>query len=80
MNINYNPRVEYGQFSGQYDSRAVNYDRKVLYKIDHSLFNWHKKLILPGESFQSFFITRESSGTEKQTNAQNIDVCAREKP
>ena len=25
----------YGQFSSQYDSRVVNYDRKVLYKIDH---------------------------------------------
>ena len=32
MSVNYDPRV--GQFFSQYDSR-VNYDRKVLYKIDH---------------------------------------------
>ena len=25
----------YEQFSSQYDSRVVNYNRKVLYKIDH---------------------------------------------
>ena len=26
---------QYGQYSGQYDSRVVNYDHKVLYKIGH---------------------------------------------
>ena len=25
------------QFTSKYDSRVVNYDRKVLYKIDHRL-------------------------------------------
>ena len=28
---------QYGKFSSQYDSRVVNYNCKVLYKIDH----WH---------------------------------------
>ena len=34
---NYDPRVVIWQFSSQYDSRVVNYDRKVLYKIAHRL-------------------------------------------
>ena len=29
----------YGQFSSHYDSRVVNYDHKVLYKIDHWIIN-----------------------------------------
>ena len=33
--VNYNPRVVIWAIFKSYDSRVVNYDRKMLYKIDH---------------------------------------------
>ena len=37
--VNYDPRVVIWEISSQYDSKVVNYDREVLYKIDHRFFN-----------------------------------------
>ena len=34
--VNYDPRVVIWAISQSYDSRVINYDCKVLYKIDHS--------------------------------------------
>ena len=41
--VNYNPRVVIWAIFKSYDSRVVNYDCKVLYKIDHCRY----KVFLP---------------------------------
>ena len=35
-----------GKFVSQYDSRVVNYNCKVLYKIDHCRENFSRKILL----------------------------------
>ena len=39
MSINYDPRVVIWAIFWSYDSRVVNYDHKVLNKIDHRTFS-----------------------------------------